>query len=74
MFTFILGAFFGLLVMFAARIADKNVTKVVDRYEKTGKLRSIKPIILEPHETYDEEDRSRLLHKVTGSEYDNSVS
>lgn len=65
MLSFILGAFFGALVMFAARLADKNITVIVERYGKTGKLTPKKPIIIQPNDpvqdfiedTFDPEQR-----------------
>lgn len=50
MIYFILGAFFGTLVMFAARIADVNIQEIEKRYKTTKSFKKAKPIILDPEE------------------------
>lgn len=51
MLFFILGSFFGVLLMFCARLADKDLTRIVEHYGKTGSLRSAgAKIILPPEE------------------------
>lgn len=47
MIYFICGAFFGVLVMLAARIADINIERAVERYKKTGTIAKSKPIIVD---------------------------
>jgi hypothetical protein len=49
MIYFIVGTVFGALLMFLARLADKNITKIVEQYEKNGAtFTRPKPIIVPP--------------------------
>lgn len=47
MIIFILGFITGATLFFMARIADKELTRVVERYGKTGSFTARKPIIIE---------------------------
>lgn len=51
MLYFILGVFLGVVLMFFARLADKDITRIVERYERTGSVLKKKPIIIKPSET-----------------------
>lgn len=48
MFLFIIGMLFGCVIMFAARLMDKDTTRIVERYGKTGSVLPGKPIIIPP--------------------------
>ena len=52
---FIAGVCVGVFLAYGARLADKKATFYIERFEKTGKLKSERPIIVEP------EDRTQKL-------------
>lgn len=50
MLIFILGVVCGALLMFAARLADKDLTRIVERYGDTGSVKSPKASVVMPEE------------------------
>lgn len=48
MLIYILGILTGVILSFGARLADKDITRVVERYGKSGGLSQPKPVVLQP--------------------------
>ncbi len=48
MIFFILGMFFGVMLMFCARIADKDITRIVERYSASGTLKRPTANLIQP--------------------------
>lgn len=46
MLLYILGIITGMLMSFGARLADKDITRIVERYRESGSLVPKKPVIL----------------------------
>ncbi len=59
MLIYILGILTGLLLSFGARIADKDITRIVERYGKSGSVLPSKPVIIQPPVEQTEEERVR---------------
>lgn len=63
MLLFISGLLAGILLMFLARLADKDMTRLVDRYGASGSVWPKKPIIVRSSEdTATPEDIMRELN------------
>lgn len=65
--SFFLGLVTGALIMFAARLADKNITTIVERYGESGSVFRKKPIIVPPPKDSFEAMESEL-HKQLNDE------
>lgn len=48
MLIYIAGILTGMLLSFGARLADKDITRIVERYGKSGSVLPKKPIIVKP--------------------------
>lgn len=47
MLIYILGIITGMLLSFGARLADKDITRIVERYSASGSVLQSKPIIVD---------------------------
>lgn len=50
MLIYIAGILTGILLSFGARLADKDITKIVERYGKSGSVVQGKPMVVKPSE------------------------
>jgi hypothetical protein len=74
MTTFILGVFLGVFLMFFARIADKDLTRVVERYKQSGSLIAKKPIIVTMDENRTEQEIEKILLEQMERDSDAMIS